>query len=143
MQCWSIYSEELSGKDAAFGAPLENPFRTCWYPTGDSLPGTAPVQPQSILGGIIRDIIAASSALPCPRSSFTTMFKDDLLPTLITRKGESNFNCNYSQGGGNKGKKKPHHEDTAFKMPCNSHDMLHPPHPYGGKLTLWQIYEDV
>lgn len=34
------------------------------------------------------------------------MFKDDLLPTLIMRKGESNFNCNYSQGGGNKGKKK-------------------------------------
>lgn len=39
--------------------------------------------------------------------------------------------------------KKIHREDTAFKMPCNSHDMLHPPHPYGGKLTLWQIYEDV
>lgn len=70
------------------------------------------------------------------------MFKDDLLPTLIVRKGESNFNCNYSQGGGDKGKK-IHCEDTAFKMPCNSHDMLHPPHPYGGKLTLWQIYEDV
>lgn len=31
-------------------------------PHWDSIPGTAPVQPQSIFGGIIRDLIAASSA---------------------------------------------------------------------------------
>lgn len=112
-------------------------------PHWDSIPGTAPVQPQSIFGSIIRDLIAASSALPCPKNSLTTMLMDDLLPTLIMRKGESNLNCNYSRGGRIKTKNKIHHEDTVSKMPCNSHDMLHPPHPYGGKLTLWQIYEDV
>lgn len=63
------------------------------------------------------------------------MHEDDPLPTLITGKAESNFDFSYSLAEGKKERKKknPHHEDTAFEMLCNSHDMLHPPRSIWGK----------
>lgn len=63
---------------------------------------------------------------------------------LITGKGESKFYFNYILGGGEKEREKnptmktQHSRCCATVMTCC---IL--PDPYGGKLTLWQIYEDV
>lgn len=44
---------ELSGKDGAFGAPLEHPFITCWYPTGTASLALLQSNPSPFLGVLL------------------------------------------------------------------------------------------
>lgn len=45
--------KELNGKDAALGTLFEHPPVSCWYPTGNSIPSTAPAQPQPFWGELL------------------------------------------------------------------------------------------